>query len=78
MRALTRSKASAALKENPTDPKATAQAYRVLGYTTAGKAEVSASETLKVAISGAGKVTYHGNPTLEQHISGAGSVRRRD
>jgi hypothetical protein len=49
-----------------------------LSISGAGKAEVSASETLKVAISGAGKVTYNGNPTIEKHISGAGSIRRRD
>jgi hypothetical protein len=49
-----------------------------LSISGAGKAEVSASDTLKVAISGAGKVTYSGNPTVEKHVSGAGSIRRRD
>lgn len=49
-----------------------------LSISGAGKAEVSASETLKVAISGAGKVTYSGNPTVEKHISGAGTIRKRD
>jgi hypothetical protein len=49
-----------------------------LSISGAGKAEVSASDTLKVAISGAGKVTYNGNPTIEKHVSGAGSVRKRD
>ena len=49
-----------------------------LSISGAGKAEVSASDSLKVAISGAGKVTYNGNPTVEKHISGAGSIRRRD
>jgi hypothetical protein len=49
-----------------------------LSISGAGKAEVSASDSLKVAISGAGKVTYSGNPTVEKHISGAGSIRRRD
>jgi hypothetical protein len=49
-----------------------------LSISGAGKAEVSASDTLKVAISGAGKVTYNGNPTIEKHISGAASIRRRD
>jgi hypothetical protein len=49
-----------------------------LSISGAGKAEVSASDSLKVAISGAGKVTYSGNPTIEKHISGAGSVRKRD
>jgi hypothetical protein len=49
-----------------------------LSIAGAGKAEVSVSDTLKVAISGAGKVTYRGNPTVERQISGAGSVRQRD
>jgi len=49
-----------------------------LSISGAGKAEVSASESLKVAISGAGKVTYNGNPTVEKHISGAGSIQKRD
>jgi hypothetical protein len=49
-----------------------------LSISGAGKAEVSASESLKVAISGAGKVTYNGNPTIEKHISGAGTIRKRD
>jgi hypothetical protein len=49
-----------------------------LSISGAGKAEVSASETLKVAISGAGKVTYNGNPTIEKHISGAGTIQKRD
>jgi hypothetical protein len=49
-----------------------------LSISGAGKAEVSASESLKVAISGAGKVTYNGNPTVEKHISGAGTIRKRD
>ena len=49
-----------------------------LSISGAGKAQVSASESLKVAISGAGKVTYSGNPTVEKHISGAGTIRRRD
>lgn len=49
-----------------------------LSISGAGKAEVSASDSLKVAISGAGKVTYNGNPAIERHVSGAGSIRRRD
>lgn len=49
-----------------------------LSISGAGKAEVSASDSLKVAISGAGKVTYSGNPVIERHISGAGSIRKRD
>lgn len=45
----------------------------------AGRADVTATETLKVAISGAGKVTYAGNPpTIEKNISGAGSIKRRE
>ena len=49
-----------------------------LSISGAGKAEVWASDSLKVSISGAGKVTYRGNPTVEKDISGAGSVRKRD
>ena len=49
-----------------------------LSISGAGKAEVSASDSLKVSISGAGKVTYSGNPTIEKRVSGAGSVRKRD
>jgi hypothetical protein len=49
-----------------------------LSISGAGKAEVSVSDSLKVAISGAGKVTYRGNPKVERQISGAGSVRQRD
>ena len=49
-----------------------------LSISGAGKAEVSASDSLKVAISGAGKVTYNGNPTVEKHVSGAGTIRKRD
>ncbi|MEY2482773.1 MAG: hypothetical protein QOG51_556 [Verrucomicrobiota bacterium] len=48
-----------------------------LSISGAGRADVSASESLKVAISGAGKVTYSGNPSIEREISGAGSVRQR-
>ena len=45
----------------------------------AGRADVTVSESLKVAISGAGKVTYAGNPkTLKKNVSGAGSIKRRD
>lgn len=49
-----------------------------LSISGAGKAEVSASDSLKVSISGAGKVRYSGNPVIEKDISGAGSVRPRD
>jgi hypothetical protein len=45
----------------------------------ASKAEVYASETLRVEISGAGKVTYYGHPKkVERDISGAGSIRPGD
>jgi hypothetical protein len=49
-----------------------------LSIAGAGRAEVSASDSLNVSISGAGKVTYSGNPRVEKEISGAGSVRQRD
>jgi len=44
----------------------------------AGRAEVNASEVLRVAVSGAGRVNYLGNPQIHKTISGAGSVRRRE
>ena len=44
----------------------------------AGKAVVSASNTLAVDISGAGKVEYLGDPKLKQSISGIGRIARRD
>ncbi len=49
-----------------------------LSISGAGRADVNASEVLKVDISGAGKVTYEGNPAISKQISGAGSVKRRD
>ncbi len=50
-----------------------------LSISGAGRAEVNASEALKVEISGAGKVTYVGDPkTIQREISGAGSIRKRD
>lgn len=50
-----------------------------LSISGAGRADVFASEALKVSISGAGKVTYGGNPTLvEKKVSGAGNIRRRE
>lgn len=49
-----------------------------LSINGAGRAEVSATEILNVAVSGAGKVTYIGNPKVRKEINGAGSVRRRD
>ena len=50
-----------------------------ISTTGAAEAEVSVSETLRVAITGAGEVSYHGNPqTIEKHVTGAGEVRHRD
>lgn len=50
-----------------------------ISTTGAGDADVTATDTLKVVITGAGKVTYSGNPaTIDKHITGAGSVRRKD
>jgi hypothetical protein len=45
----------------------------------ASKAEISASEAIRVSISGAGKVTYFGKPKrVEKHVSGAGSINPGD
>jgi|SRR5580700_8275347 hypothetical protein len=45
----------------------------------AAKAQVYASEALRVSISGAGKVIYYGHPTrVERHVSGAGSINPGD
>ena len=50
-----------------------------ISSTGAASAQVSASETLRVEITGAGDVTYSGNPkTVEKHITGAGSIRHKD
>lgn len=50
-----------------------------LSINGAGRADVNASEALKVEISGAGKVTYVGEPkSIQREISGAGSIRKRD
>ena len=50
-----------------------------ISSTGASHAEVAASETLKVSITGAGKVIYSGNPpVIEKHISGAGSIRHKE
>lgn len=49
-----------------------------LAINGAGRADVNATEALRVAVSGAGKVTYSGDPQVQQEINGAGSVRRRD
>jgi carbon monoxide dehydrogenase subunit G len=49
-----------------------------LSINGAGRADVNASEVLRVAVSGAGRVNYSGNPQVSQEISGAGRVRRRE
>jgi hypothetical protein len=50
-----------------------------MSITGAGRAEVSATNKLKVGISGAGKVVYSGNPkTVEKRVTGAGSIKRKD
>lgn len=56
------------------------QAQRVeISTTGAGSAQVTATELLRVAITGAGDVTYFGNPkTVEKHVTGAGSIHHKD
>lgn len=49
-----------------------------LSINGAGRADVNASELLRVAVSGAGRVDYTGNPRVQKDISGAGRVRRRE
>ena len=50
-----------------------------ISSTGASHAEVNASDTLKVSITGAGKVIYSGNPPhIEKSISGAGSIRHKE
>ena len=50
-----------------------------ISTTGAASASVSASDTLRVAITGAGDVTYSGSPkTLEKHVTGAGSIRHKE
>ncbi len=50
-----------------------------LSVAGAGKADVSASNLLRAAITGAGKVTYSGNPkSVEKKITGAGKIEPRD
>ena len=50
-----------------------------ISTTGAADADVNASDSLKVSITGAGKVSYSGNPpTIEKHITGAGTIRHRD
>ena len=50
-----------------------------ISTTGAANASVTASEKLRVAITGAGDVTYSGNPpTIEKHVTGAGSIHHKD
>ena len=49
-----------------------------LSINGAGRADVNASELLRVAVSGAGRVNYSGNPRIEKEINGAGRIKRRD
>lgn len=49
-----------------------------LSVTGAGRADVTATNSLRAAITGAGKVTYGGNPqTVDRHITGAGKIEQR-
>jgi len=50
-----------------------------LSVTGAGKADVTASNLLRVSITGAGKVTYGGQPkSVEKRITGAGKIAPRE
>ncbi len=50
-----------------------------LSVTGAGKADVTASNSLRAAITGAGKVVYGGNPkTVDKRITGAGKIEPRE
>jgi len=50
-----------------------------ISTTGAGDAWVTASEKLRVAITGAGDVTYSGNPPIiEKKITGAGTIHHKD
>ena len=49
-----------------------------LSINGAGRADVNASELLRVAVSGAGRVNYVGHPRIEKDISGAGRITRRE
>ena len=50
-----------------------------LSVTGAGKADITATNSLKAAITGAGKVTYGGNPpTVQKNVTGAGKIEPRD
>lgn len=50
-----------------------------LSVTGAGKADITATNSLKAAITGAGKVTYGGSPkSVERNVTGAGKIEPRD
>ena len=50
-----------------------------ISVTGAGKADVTATNLLRAAITGAGKVSYGGNPkSVEKKITGAGKISPRD
>jgi hypothetical protein len=50
-----------------------------ISVTGAGKADVTATNSLKAAITGAGRVSYGGNPkSIEKKITGAGRISPRD
>ena len=50
-----------------------------LSATGAADAWVTATERLRVAITGAGDVTYSGNPqSVERRVTGAGTIRHKD
>jgi hypothetical protein len=54
---------------------------KVVEISTTGAADawVTATEKLRVAITGAGDVTYSGNPqTIERKITGAGTIHHKD
>jgi len=50
-----------------------------ISVTGAGRADVTATNSLKAAITGAGRVSYGGNPkSVEKKITGAGKISPRD
>ncbi len=50
-----------------------------ISVTGAGRADVTATNSLKAAITGAGRVSYGGNPkSVEKKITGAGKIAPRD
>lgn len=50
-----------------------------LSVTGAGKADVTAANSLQASITGAGKVVYGGNPkSVKKEIAGAGSIKPRE